>query len=577
MLKVSHIAFCCVFLLAVGCSTNNTTSTTGAAASLCTPACGANSTCNADGTCSCYPNYTNCPGDDGGTVCAQVLLDNNNCGGCGVTCPTGESCLGGACTCNLTTCTDGDGGGSVCTDPESDPLNCGMCNHKCPEGESCVLGECSCMPSLTIAQCTTDGGLSCVDLTIDPNNCGGCGIMCAANQHCAAPGGAGGVCVCNVDAGPDEPLLPIDNCGGTCQDTTSDPFNCGGCGNVCVSGSCILGDAGAGICNCPLPYTQCGPDCVDTYSDINHCGSCDNDCTIVGAGLTELNCNLGRCYCGPTGQGTICPDGTCSTLGRDPNNCGTCGNVCLAPAQDCDNGTCVCPDSESLCGSPDAGIPLFCINTTEDMLNCGNCGNVCGTTYAANSGCRFGLCTCSPGQSHLCAASNPGGALPTCTCVADSVNNGNCATLSFAADVYPLLAQQSGSFGCSASGCHGGPNPAAGLGFLDSNWMMDAGMAFAELLSPPPAASGDGGSSESIPYCDAGVPGDAPATQCACVSRVLPGNHNGSYLIDVLLNDLPGLCPHNLAMPLDDAGGWTPLGSCSQQLMQQWIDTGAAP
>ncbi len=30
-------------------------------------------------------------------------------------------------------------------------------------------------------------------------------------------------------------------------------------------------------------------------------------------------------------------------------------------------------------------------------------------------------------------------------------------------------------------------------------------------------------------------------------------------------------------MPLDDAGGWTPLGSCSQQLMQQWIDLGAAP
>jgi hypothetical protein len=575
MLKFSHIASCSVFLLAVsaGCSTSTTSNTGTTGGSPCMPACGANSTCNADGTCSCYPNYNNCPGGDAGAVCVQVLLDNNNCGGCGIVCPSGESCLGGACTCHLTTCQSGDAG-AVCTDPESDPLNCGMCGHACPTGENCVLGECSCMPSLTIAQCTTDGGLACVDLTTDDNNCGGCGIMCAANQHCAAPGGAGGVCVCDVDAGPGEPLLPIDNCGGTCQDTTSDPFNCGGCGNVCVSGSCILGDAGAGICNCPLPYTQCGPDCVDTYSDINHCGSCDNDCTIVGAGLTELNCNLGHCYCGATGQGTICPDGTCSTLGRDPNNCGACGNVCLAPAQDCDNGTCVCPDSESLCGSPDAGIPLFCINTTEDGLNCGNCGNVCNDTYAGNSGCRFGLCTCSPGQTQLCATSSPGGALPTCNCVGDNVNGGKCNTLSFAADVYPLLAQQTGSFGCSASGCHGGPNPAAGLAFLDSNFHMDAGMAFAELLDPPPP-SGDAGS--TIPYCDGGVPADAPASQCGCVSRILPGNHNGSYLIDVLLNDIPGQCSHNSAMPIDDAGSWTPLGSCEQQLMQQWIDTGAAP
>ncbi len=590
MLKLSHIALCSVFLLALGagCSNNNPTGTTGGGTG-CSPACGANATCNLDTlTCACYPGYSNCPGaadgggdGDGGagTVCAQVQLDNNNCGGCGIVCPNGESCLGGSCTCHLTVCPSGDGGGMVCTDPENDPLNCGMCGKVCPTGENCVLGECACVPSLTIAQCASDGGLECADLTKDDDNCGGCGIMCAANQHCAAPGGAGGVCVCDVDAGPGEPLLPIENCGGTCQDTTSDPFNCGGCGNVCVSGSCIEGDAGVGVCNCPPPYSQCGPDCVDTYSDINHCGNCDYDCTIVGPGLTELNCNLGRCYCGPTGQGTICSDGTCANLGRDADNCGTCGNVCLAPATDCVNGTCTCPDSESLCGSPDAGIPLFCINTTDDAQNCGACANVCADSYAGPgtpgkdqaAGCRFGLCTCSPGQSQLCAASSPGGGLPVCTCQLDTVNNGACNTLSFAADIYPLLAQQSGTFGCSASGCHSGPNPAAGLAFLDSNYHMDAGMAFAELLLPPPGGSSpDAG----IPYCDAGVPADAPSSQCRCVSRVLPGSHGSSYLIDVLLN---APCDGKLAMPIDDAGSWTPLGTCSQQLMQQWIDTGAAP
>ncbi len=565
MLRLSTLSFCSVFLLAVGCSTSNPPPATTTGGTVCMPACGANATCNADGTCSCYPNYTNCPDDDGGSACVQVLLDNNNCGGCGVVCPTGESCLGGACQCHQTTCVE-DGGGSVCTDTQSDPLNCNVCGNVCSPGENCTLGQCTCVPSVTIAECATDAGLACVDLTKDNNNCGQCDNACADNQYCAAPAGAGGVCICNEPDGGDY----IDNCNGTCVDSTNDPFNCGGCGNVCVSGSCILGDAGAGICNCPLPYSQCGPDCVDTFSDINHCGSCDNDCTIIGLGLTELTCNLGNCYCGPTGQGTICPDGVCSTLGDDPNNCGACGNVCLAPAQDCENGTCVCPDAESLCGSPDAGIPLFCINTTEDPVNCGSCGNQCEETYAANSGCRFGLCFCSPSQSHLCAKTGQGGAQPACEC---DPNSQACDKPSFAADIYPLLAQQSGSFGCSASGCHSGGSPAAGLAFLDSSGNMDAGMAYAELLNPPgPGDAGDG-----IPYCDGGVPGNAPATQCACVSRVIPGNHNGSYFIDTLLNDLPGQCAKSLAMPLDDAGVWTPLGSCSQQLMQQWVDMGAAP
>ena len=582
-MKFTHVAFGFVFLLAgaAGCASNTTGSTTGAQISQCNPACGTNATCNADGTCSCYLNYTNCPGEDGGSSCINVQLDNNNCGTCGTVCPVGEACLGGSCQCKLTICPVGnvDAGENVCTDPESDPNNCGGCagsgGIKCPEGENCVLGQCSCVPSLTIAECTTDAGLVCVNLTADDNNCGGCGNVCAANQHCAAPAGAGGVCVCDVDAGPGQPLLPIENCGGTCQNTTEDPYNCGGCGNVCVSGSCILGDAGVGICNCPLPYTQCGPDCVDTFSDINHCGSCDNDCTIIGADLQELSCNLGHCYCGPTGQGTICPDGTCSTLGRDPNNCGECGNVCVAPASDCINGTCSCTDSESLCGNPDAGVPLFCIPTTSDVNNCGSCGNQCAVSYAGGVfvGCRFGICYCDPTQSNLCATSTPGGGAPTCSC--DSIA-APCATLSFATDIYPLLAQQSGDFGCSASGCHSGGSPAAGLAFLDDGGQMDAGMAFAELENPPiPPANGDAG----IPYCDAGAIGGAPATTCACVSRVVSGTNgvNQSYLLDVLLNDLPGTCPQNPLMPIAFDGGWSPLGSCEKQLMEQWVQTGANP
>ncbi len=107
----------------------------------CMPTCGVNATCNADGTCTCYPNYTSCPGDDGGSACVQVELDNDNCGGCSLPCPTGTRCLGAECVCELTTCVDRDGG-VTCTDVESDPLNCGSCNSPCAPGQKCTLNEC---------------------------------------------------------------------------------------------------------------------------------------------------------------------------------------------------------------------------------------------------------------------------------------------------------------------------------------------------------------------------------------------------------------------------------------------------
>ncbi len=108
----------------------------------CSPPCGRFATCNPDGTCTCYPNYVNCPGSDGGTVCSNVHLDNDNCGGCGTPCPPGTGCLGGVCACYLTSCVS-DAGEVVCTDPLSDPMNCGGCNQPCtPPATQCENGTC---------------------------------------------------------------------------------------------------------------------------------------------------------------------------------------------------------------------------------------------------------------------------------------------------------------------------------------------------------------------------------------------------------------------------------------------------
>ena len=123
-----------------GGQTTGSGSTSGGGPPTCPP-CPANATCNPDGTCSCYTNYSECPGPEGGTICTQELLDSDNCGGCGNICPAGNSCLGGVCTCDLTTCPLRDGG-TVCTDPESDPMNCSNCGIVCPLGEGCSLGMC---------------------------------------------------------------------------------------------------------------------------------------------------------------------------------------------------------------------------------------------------------------------------------------------------------------------------------------------------------------------------------------------------------------------------------------------------
>ena len=230
--------------------------------------CPANSTHQPDGTCACYPNYTECPGD-GGPACVQVLLDNGNCGGCGVVCGNGESCLGGTCNCHLTTCIT-DAGVSACVDPESDPLNCGQCGSPCPASMDCILGSCTdCDAIRNVVWCSTDAGVYCVSGTTE-GNCGGCGIQCPPDAYCVAPAGQTATCVC-ADGGPGTDL---ELCHGACLDFAHDRYDCGACGNICLYGACAPGDAGTGVCGCDSPFEWCGSTCVDPRDDYGHCGGC---------------------------------------------------------------------------------------------------------------------------------------------------------------------------------------------------------------------------------------------------------------------------------------------------------------
>lgn len=65
-------------------------------------------------------------------------------------------------------------------------------------------------------------------------------------------------------------------CDGLCLATASDPFNCGGCGEVCdATEVCADGACGAA---CAAGTTSCLRACVDTTSNSAHCGACGAAC-----------------------------------------------------------------------------------------------------------------------------------------------------------------------------------------------------------------------------------------------------------------------------------------------------------
>ncbi len=197
--------------------------------------------------------------------CVEVGQDPENCGGCGIICP------GGFCTSDSVafddsnvTCSSPAGvvcgnecntGNGACTDLSSDPTNCGGCGVYCPGGASCVAGTCagtppSCSPGHYLQDCSIgDGGTGiccptegCVrypsnlDCGTCGNNCTAVGAVCLSdsygemecgtqtcsgstdNVYCLLDGGSFGGC-----------------CAGTCLDLSSDPNNCGGCGQQCAS------------------------------------------------------------------------------------------------------------------------------------------------------------------------------------------------------------------------------------------------------------------------------------------------------------------------------------------------------
>gem|GEM_PF-3597639 len=105
--------------------------------------------------------------------------------------------------------------------------------------------------------------------------------------------------------------------------------------------------------------------------------------------LTEMdnNCNPPFILC----------NGFCVDISRNHENCGMCGNQCMA-IQVCDSGRCQmeCSPGKTPCNGS-------CTDTASDIDNCGNCGNVCRAGTNAYPVCVSGSCSieCQHGWSDL--------------------------------------------------------------------------------------------------------------------------------------------------------------------------------
>jgi hypothetical protein len=195
--------------------------------------------------------------------CTDIRNDSQNCGSCGLRCPSGSACVSGVCQSGGATCQRGDLGrfcnldagitsvccpGAGCVDTSTNGAHCGACGNACGAGLNCLAGRCvasSCTAGTATRPCLGgDGGTgtccgtSCADLPNDPLNCGQCGRLCALGETCQRGACAAASCSGTSPGVPCHLNPGIGSCCGTaCVSTRFDPLNCGACNRQCPPGA----------------------------------------------------------------------------------------------------------------------------------------------------------------------------------------------------------------------------------------------------------------------------------------------------------------------------------------------------
>ena len=175
-------------------------------------------------------------------------------------------------------------------------------------------------------------------------------------------------------------------------------------GSVNRDGFVIDGYWWCGTGQCPAGRGDCDDDPSNgcetvTDDDVDNCGWCGHRCFFANA---DYSCSGGICQFDGCQAGWTDCDGDPNTgceadLLADPDNCGTCGNICgpydnATPG--CDNGNCAiggCDEGWDDCdGDLDNGCEM---DVSSDASNCGACDNVCNLDHTTDVMCVDGVCT----------------------------------------------------------------------------------------------------------------------------------------------------------------------------------------
>ena len=502
-------------------------SRSGVACGSCGVVCGPDAGCAA-GQCApvaCAPDggfeaVCALPGGAGvccGGACLDVSSDTESCGGCGISCPTGQGCTAGRCSPGCTTSSD-CAANTLCVNGQCLPTGCSVAQ---PET------ACAVAVSPGLSESGICCGPSCVMNAYDPNNCGACGVSCA-----------GAACVDGTCTG----LSPLNNCPqlgneATCVEqgqageccagvcTFADDANCGSCGLICPVGTHCAATATGAACFAGGAPANCA---------VNGCDA-GQACSALGTFCVALACSAATegepCGRADGGGGTCCGS-ACVALEEDPQNCDACGLSCggLCSAGRCETG---CADGGcspgdvcsvyGICLSPSCGgagdgrecafglsvapgqastgqcCNQRCVDVTHDPLNCGACDLLCSQglclglgftatcvrtppiatcamscapgTFCDGQGCAavgcataFSLCGGADGRPGVCCP-EPGN-LTCANVLIDSVNCGGCGV------VCP------DGQACGNGICVDTPAPCSVPGRTGSYCNLDAGLGF---------------------------------------------------------------------------------------------------
>ncbi len=340
-------------------------------------------------------------GDEVGIDCGGL------CAGCpGVMCANPSECASGNCgadnTCQSASCSDGISNGN------ETGIDCG--GDCVLEGKTCAIGDECVLPS----DCMTASCGAANMCATPPCQCQGPACNDGMKNGDETDIDCGGSCLVEVPPkacpADDGCTLPTDCQSGVCNPgNLCDPLiaTC-----VCQAPACVDGvlngdetdvDCGGSCapCQCAKGRIACPGGCVIPVDDPNNCGSCGNVCGVDNTGSGGLNntgkpfCSAGSCEAACLPGFTGCSEGRCVDIAFDNTHCGsdplTCagGTDCSAQNKVCANGQCVLPyvNLAPLAKCVDGGPPIILGDAVPGDLTCA--GNLAAATF------HWGVCSCT--------------------------------------------------------------------------------------------------------------------------------------------------------------------------------------